>query len=366
VIPQGHVSPALRFHYHPCLEEFTVHARPSFRLLAAAAALCTLGVRTAAAQTAAPPPQVTVSGVGYLQYLYQLKSSSGINNFDVTRAYVNVLGRFSGGVSTRITADISRPAGDNSLRYRLKYAFVGYTPTGSALTFKLGQTQTPLIDWEEALWDYRMQGQMAMERGGYLSSSDFGLAVDGKWGPDKVNLQVGVYNGESYSGGTGDQRKDAMGRVSVRVLDTDDSSRVGGLRVTGYGQVGQPNTGGKRQRYLGMVSYRSRRLTLAAEYAATRDTVTGPPAGALAKGKVVSVFGVYHLPNSKVAVVGRFDSTDPNTAVANNRLDRVIAGVSYQLSPNLRLLADWDHVSVEGSGTPGLGSTAYLHAQFTF
>jgi len=193
-----------------------VHARLTYPFVAAAM-LGGLAVRAAAQQPAAQAPQVTVSGVSYLQYVYQLKDTANHNNnFDVTRAYLNVLGRFSGGVSTRITADIQRVGGgDNSLRYRLKYAFVAYTPQGSSLTYKVGQIHTPFIDWEEALWDYRMQGQMSLERGGYLSSSDFGLGVDGNWNADRVNMQVGIYNGESYSGGTGDKMTPAESVASV-------------------------------------------------------------------------------------------------------------------------------------------------------
>jgi len=107
-----------------------VHVRPLLSL-AAAGALSAMWATGLSAQAQAPQaPQVTVSGVSYLQYLYQLKDTANHNNnFDVTRAYINVLGRFSGGVSTRITADIQRVGGgDNSLRYRLKYAFVAYTP----------------------------------------------------------------------------------------------------------------------------------------------------------------------------------------------------------------------------------------------
>src|SRR5438094_72804 len=90
-----------------------------------------------------PPPQVTVGGVVYTQYLYQLKDSvNHFNNFDITRAYVNVLGKFSGGVGTRVTADIYRNA-DGSLGYRLKYAFATYTPQGSPLTFTIGQIPSP-------------------------------------------------------------------------------------------------------------------------------------------------------------------------------------------------------------------------------
>jgi phosphate-selective porin O/P len=349
-----------------------VHARLS-------AVLCALSMTalTAAAQApATQAPQVTVGGVAYLQYLYQLKDTANHNNnFDVTRAYINVIGRFSGGLYTRITVDVNRPPAvttDNSLRYRLKYAYAAYTPQGSSLTYKLGQIHTPFIDWEEALWDYRMQGQMAMERGGYLSSSDFGLGVDGNWSADKVNMQVGIYNGESYSGGTGDKRKDLMGRVSVRVKPTDDASRVGGLRVTAYGQYGKPTSGGKRSRLLGVVSYRTKQITLAGEYAVTKDSTTGPvPAPvAEASGSVASVFGVYHFSNSKAAVLARVDLTDPNTDVGNNRLTRFIGGASYQLTPNLRLLADLDLLSYQGGApTPALEATrsqAYFQAQFTF
>src|SRR5258708_20382819 len=96
------------------------------------------------------------------------------------------------------------PAGttDNSRTYRLKYAYFGYTPNGSPLTFKLGAIHTPWLDWEEALWDYRVQGQMALERGGYLTSSDFGAGVDSNQGADKVNGQFTIAHGEAYRAAT--------------------------------------------------------------------------------------------------------------------------------------------------------------------
>ncbi len=317
-----------------------------------------------------PPPQVTVGGVVYTQYLYQLKDSvNHFNNFDITRAYVNVLGKFAGGVSTRVTLDVNRPgAGDNSLRYRLKYAYATYTPTGSDLTFKLGLIHTPWLDWEEALWDYRMQGQMAFERASYGSAADFGAGVDGKWGPDKVNMQVTLVNGEGYSGGGGDQRKDAMGRVSVRMLDTDDSSRVGGLRITAYGQYGKPTGGGRRQRLLGMVSYRTKHLTLAGEALVARDSVTAPVT-VEQNGHLFSAFGVYKVPTSKVAVLARVDIWHKQ-AGATDKQTRIIGGVSYQLSPNWRLLADWDHVNYQtdplNTANDATRSQALFQTQFTF
>jgi hypothetical protein len=310
--------------------------------------------------------------LAYTQFVYQLKDTANhLNNFDITRAYVNVVGRFSGGLYTRITPDIYRNT-DGSLSYRLKYAYAAYTPAHSPLTYKVGMLHTPWLDWEEALWDYRMQGPMALDRGfvnatggqsGYLSASDLGAGVDGKWGPDKVNFQFTVVNGENYNRAPGDKGKDVSGRLSVRVLDTDDSSRVGGLRVTGYAQYGRANGGAERNRFLGLVSYRSKQITLAGEAAATQDG----PLGA-ASGHVYSAFGVYKFRNSKAAVLARVDVEDPQAGIAD-RQTRFIGGVSYQLTPNWRLLGDWDYVTFQGTPNPAqeaVRSQALFQTQFQF
>jgi hypothetical protein len=320
-----------------------------------------------AAPLAAQAPTVTVGGVGYAQYSYQLKDTANhLNNFDITRAYINVIGKFAYGVGTRVTPDIYRNT-DGSLGYRLKYAFVSWTPNEgkSPLTFKIGQIHTPWIDWEEHLWDYRMQGQMALERAGFMSSSDFGAGIDGMWGFDRFNFQVGVYNGENYNKAPGDQRKDLMGRASFRILSTDEGGRDGGLRLTGYAQYGKPTGGGARQRYIGMFSYRSKVLTLAAEAAATKDSVTDP-VSAERQGRVFSFFGVLRVPKTKFQVIGRLDAFDPNTDVDNDRTNRFIGGVAYQLSGNLRVLADIDHVDRTTPALEALRTQALFQVQFTF
>ncbi len=334
--------------------------------------LSALVAAIAAAPLGAQAPTVTVGGVAYAQYAYQLSDSANhVNNFDVTRAYINVLGKFAYGVNTRVTGDIFRSS-DGSLSYRLKYAFVGWTPEKSVLTFKIGQMQTPFVEWEEALWDYRMQGQVAVDRGGYMSSSDFGAGVDGNWGFDKVNMQVGLFNGENYNKAPGDQRKDLMARVSVRLLGTDEGGRTGGLRLTGYAGLGKPTGGGTRQRYLGMLSYRSKVLTLAAELVGTKDSALTSPITGGKKGRIFSAFGVVRIPKSKVQLIGRFDSTDPNTlsTATNDRVSRIIAGVAYQLSGNLRVLGDLDHASYQGGVTTpaneAVRSQALFQVQFTF
>src|SRR5436189_821024 len=310
------------------------------RALGAAVVAAAASAVQLAAQ-ASQAPQVTVGGLVYTQYVYQLKDTANhLNSFDITRAYINVLGRFSGGVTTRVTGDIYRNPSDSSLSYRLKYAFATYTPQGSPLTFKVGLIHTPWLDWEEALWDYRVQGAMAMDRAGYMSAADYGVGVDGKWMADKVNFQFTVVNGTFYSGTSAGQGKDAEARASVRVLDTNDSSRVGGLRITGYAGYGRA-LAGDRNRFIGMISYRSKEITLAGEAAVTQDGVLSAT-----NGHVYSAFGVYKFPQAKAAIIARVDVLH-RQAGAVDKQTRFIGGVSYQLSPNWRLLADWDYADYQ-------------------
>lgn len=357
------------------------------RLVGSVVTLVALVSARAAAQTTAPT--ITAGVLVYSQYGIQFHTDSvtnrHLNAFDITRAYINVVGKFTDGVGIRVTPDIYRVT-DGSLGFRLKYAYATWTPEKSPLTAKFGLIHTPWLDWEEALWDYRMQGSMALERfrsvagAGYLSSADFGAGVDGKFGDDKVNFQIGAYDGEFYSKPEGDSYKDLEARVSVRVLETDDFSRVGGLRVTGYAGIGTPTGGGRRNRYIGMVSYKSKMFTLAGEYGRARDRldneppVSGTPAPPApvpqVDSDVLSFFGVLNVPHSKVGIIGRYDLQKPDTDLDDNKQERLIAGVSYQLSPQVRLLADLDNFWTEsGIYTNAVNSTrttGFIHMQFNF
>ena len=336
-----------------------MHARLALRALAAVAlsALAAPALRAQAQQA----PQVSVTGVIYTQYQYQDAPIPAKSTFDMTRAYVNVLGRFSNGITTRLTTDVLPNGVGGNYVIRLKYAFAAWTPTGSSLTYKLGMIHTPWVDFEETLWDYRMQGTIAVDRnplGGpsTMTSSDIGFGVDGHWNGEKVNAQFALVNGEGYSLGTGDFRKDFEARVSYRLQPTNDNSRVGGLRLSGYVGVGKvTGSGADRNRYLGMLSYRTTQYTVAGEYVSVKN--------AALTGSIISAFGVYHLTNSKVALIGRVDVVDPDKNIAGNNTTRIIGGASYQLSPNVRMLADIDRVKASG----GTAINQFLiQAQFVF
>jgi hypothetical protein len=330
-------------------------------VVAASVVAAAAGARGASAQ------EVHVGGVVYSQFEYLLSDSAGHGNaFDVKRAYLDVRGSFPNGVATRVTADIHRQP-DGSLGYRLKYAYFTWRPENSPVTLKFGQIHTVWLDWEEGLWDYRMQGTMPIERYGYTSSSDLGAGVDGAWADQKLNVQLAAHNGESYHGAEGDKHKDVSARVSYRLLPSDDGGARGGLRLTGMTSFGAPVGGGTRNRYMGMVSWRSSRLTLAGEAARTVDGTDPEPN---ARGNFVSAYGVLRVPESPWALVARVDRSDPNVDVDDDALTRVIAGVSYRLGSNVLVLLDVDHVSYQG-GPPSAAADArrsslLFQTQFTF
>lgn len=337
-----------------------------------AVALALLGGAASQARAqAAQQPTLHVGMLGYAQYMYQMSGTPtgapASNNFDITRAYIDLKGSIPGGIGVRVTTDVFRvsdsTSNDNgSLAARLKYAYATYTPSGSPLTFKLGQIHTPWLDWIEGMYGYRMQGTMPTERNGFFNSGDLGFGVDGAWGQQMVNMQVGIYNGEGYHG-YGDARKDVEGRVSVRLLPSDDHGSRGGLRVTGYGQYGKPTDGGKRYRAIGMLSYHSKRFTIAAEGALRGDSTAGSST-TLRKGRLFAGYAVVRIPNSPVAVLARADLWDPNTSATGDRQTRIIGGVSYDLSSYVRLLADVDAVSYQ-SGAPSIAN-ALFQMQFTY
>jgi hypothetical protein len=135
-----------------------------------------------------------------------------------------------------------------------------------------------------------------------------------------------------------------------------------------------------------MVSYRSNDLTLAGEYGSIIDSTTGG-ASAIGGGGVVaaahqkkatllSVYGVYHFPNTRYSLIGRADVLNSNTAdtTVQSKTTRLIAGVAYQLSPNLRLLADVDLLSFKSGYVVNAGNyagyvnrnLAYVQAMYSY
>ena len=255
------------------------------------------------------------------------------NSFNVGRAYINVTGNVSHLLAFRITPDIVRESGTGStlagsLTFRLKYAYAqvnldDWMTKGSWV--RLGIQQTPWVDFEEQVYRYRFQGTIFMDREGYLSSSDAGVAFHSNFARNYGDVQVGIYNGETYSRAEANDQKAIQIRGTFRPLPRGAVTR--GLRLTGFYDADRYVKNAERQRFLVAPTFEHKYLNAAFQYAETKDQTGATKT--LVEGKGWSVWAT---PRSTMGIEGllRFDHLEVDTA-KNTKRDRTILGVAYWL-----------------------------------
>jgi hypothetical protein len=310
------------------------------KVLLTIALLTTLFARPAFGQSPpaqTPPPAsaepeypiVRVGGLSYLQYDAELKNRDDYNNFDVTRAYLNINAQVSKNVRFRFTPDIRRindGSLSGSLVLRVKYAFAQFdniTPKG---WIRLGAHQTPWLDFEEGINRYRVQGTMFSEREALIpGSSDFGASyftpLPGEYG----EVHAGVYNGEGFSQPEANKYKSIQVRGTVRPLPHGGVIR--GLRVSGFYNAGW--YAADRPRRLGIVMGSFEHKHVVATLQALKATERPIPLLVDVDRTGWSAFVEPRQGPSGLAGILRYDSFDPDDAVGGNAQDRVIAGGAY-------------------------------------
>ncbi len=380
---------------------FRIVSRPSVAFVGAltllAAANAHAQVTPAAGYT--PPddtPSVKIGGVIYTNYTYQdtptAKDADGntINpsSFDVGRAYINVTGQINHWVSFRITPDVSGhftttttstalPTGssvtastsyDGSLVYRLKYAF-GQVNFDDFLTkgswARLGEQQTPIIDYLEGIYRYRFQGTVFAEREGFLTSSDFGLSGHYNLPNNYGDIHAGVYNGDGYSKGEANDQKAFQVRGTLRPFPMGGVWK--GVRLTAFYDADKYVKGADRKRFIGDATFEHKSLNLGFEYVDAKDQTS------ITKSKVsANGYSIWATPRSNVGLEAliRYDSLKPNTDV-DARKNRLILGGSYWFkttasSVSAALLADYEHVTYDTALAKPNETRYALHALFTF
>jgi hypothetical protein len=287
------------------------------------------------------------------------------SEFEVRRAYINVTGTINDFISFRITPDIAArqttsatglPAGarvtgslDGSLVFRLKYAYGQvsldrFLPHGSWV--RLGQQQTPYVDFMEGICRCRFQGTIFSEREGFLSSSDIGLSARAALPNDYGEIHAGVYNGDTYTRPEPNDQKAFQIRGSVRPMPKHEAMK--GLRFHFFYDADRPVAHGARSRLIGAATFEHRYLIAGAEYLDAEDR----PAAAAATTKA-SGWSAFAQPRSKVGLDGwlRYDSLKPNQG-SDARKSRTILGVAYWFKVlhapfAAALLADYEQVKYD-------------------
>ncbi len=275
------------------------------------------------------------------------------SSFNVTRAYINVLGNLNHYIAFRITPDIVRETGGStgtgsslagSYTFRLKYAFGQFnlddwTTKGSWV--RLGLQQTPLVDYEEGVYRYRFQGPVFADREGFLTASDSGLAGHWNFPGNYGEVHTGFYNGEGYSKAETNNEKAFQIRGTVRPLPLGGIWK--GLRVTGFLDRDHYLRSAKRTRAVAQVTFEHPLVNAGFDYLTGKDQTgaTKPEVDAIG----YSLWVTPRFGKSGWEMLLRHDQLKPNKAVSQKRT-RNIAGVAYWF-PNLNkvqsaLMVDYD------------------------
>jgi hypothetical protein len=277
-------------------------------------------------------PIVRVGGLSYLQHDAELENRDGFNNFDVTRAYLNVNGQLAANVRFRVTPDIRRFTDStgqlgSSLVVRIKYAFVQFDNVGRDRSWiRFGVAQTPFIDFEESINRYRVQGTVFAEREPVVpGSGDAGIGYFTPLPKNYGEVHVGVYNGEGYGNTEVNKYKSVQGRVTVRPFP--NRGLATGLRVTGFFTAGWYAADRPRHVGIAMASYEHRHLVATVQRLVTTDEP--PTATHRADRSGWSVFVEPREGPTGWAGIARIESFDPDDSIADNSHWRSIVGGAY-------------------------------------
>ena len=361
---------------------------------------------------------VELSGVVYGNFQYhvepgatpsqdaQVRAGLEENQFSLERAYVNVRASVAPRTSLRVTSDLHRA--DDGYELRLKYGYVDYRflERGRASAFaRVGMLQNVVIDHEERFWP-RWLGTAPLDRAGYFSSADLGLAV-GATLPDRLGeLYAQVVNGQGYQrvGESDDRFKDWAARVSLTpVAALDESSPLRGLFVSPWyykgdtasifgpgseldatpGYLGPVRQGRRRDRYGVVVGWESERFGSAGVSVARRrseveggaNTPASPIVVGRREGRLTSAFAALRpfavLDSASrwpLGVVLRYDRDDADRATPGFT-HYVVAGLAYDVNSHLSVALDYQE-TLPQDGQPPTRATlrqiyfAHLQARF--
>jgi hypothetical protein len=135
---------------------------------------------------------------------------SNPNIFDMGRAYLTFRMPAGDNGAIRITTDIFQNTNPAQNTYyqgwvvRLKYAYAQYTGLrndwgpGSSLVGRIGMLHTVAIDYTESLWPRYLQ-QTPIEKNGFFSSADVGVAGLGTLGNRWGEIYGTITNGSAYT-----------------------------------------------------------------------------------------------------------------------------------------------------------------------
>jgi hypothetical protein len=359
---------------------------------------------------APPPPPATVaipvdfSGVLYANFQYRGDKgpSKSQNKFDLERAYLTFRMPAGDRATIRITADVfQQTTTPNDAFYRgwvvrAKYAYLQYDLIKSAswnANIRGGLLHNVVIDHVESFWP-RWLSQTPVERAGFFSSSDAGVAT--LWTlPNKFGeFYATIVNGPGYTSRETDRFKDYAARLSITPLSGASNKLIKTFALTGWtyvgavassfaaggaGQIGPVGSSLPRTRSGVFVGLRDPRLSAGAEWDTRKDaretganTIASPRVEFDSTGRLLAGFATikpFQLMNDQstfpLGLVARWDRFKPNTGT-DGYINTVIGGLTWDLNKKAALSLDYQEVTPHSGAIAAAPKTYFLHLVANF
>lgn len=321
-------------------------------------------------------------------------ADSNYTTFEVTRAYFNLLYTPSDAVSLRITPDIYRSTkinsslnaqSENSLVFRLKYAFIDFNKLFAGTKYfkagkvTFGQTQEPLVDWEEGLTGHRYTYKMPMDFAAGLSSTYVGARLRG---PIQINGKtyfdgdLGVFTNGTYGATEASSGKQFMGRATYYPFGTKVERT--GLGLTVFGDYGGTNVatsstasgqyGIDRTVFMGHYQTSDKGYLIAGQYDISHNIK--------ANGNTQSGYafeGNARLGNahSPFHAFGMYQYYEPYSNATNSdatRYSRTVGGIAYKFNKNFDIALTDSNLHYKNSTAAGKNdaNAVSIFTQYSF
>ena len=357
----------------------------------------------------AAPPAPIFSGVLFGNYQYHGEAANrSQNRFEVERAYLTFRMPAGERLGIRITADVfqqTSTANNADAFYRgwvvrAKYAYLQYDYVQAkhaadwSAVARIGLLHNMFIDHEESFWP-RWLSTVPVDRAGYFSSADAGLATLVSF-PNKIGeLYAAIFNGPGFTSREVDRFKDYGARLTFTPLSNSDMSYLRSFAVDGWvyrgaiaskfvnggvGQVGPVGDALDRNRWGVFAGIKDPRLVIGADYAQRDDEGEGASLNTPASPRAVSdstgrLFSVYtHVKpflfaNAaspvRLGVVARWDRVTPNTS-NDGHYNLLIGGLTWDLSKQAAVSLDYQEQTPKGTTAVSPTRVYYLHIVANF
>jgi len=364
-----------------------------------------LPLAAAAQQTASStPPTLNFSGVlyGNFQYRGDAGPSKSQNKFDLERVYLTFRMPAGEKGSIRVTTDLFQQTTSGSDAYykgwvlRAKYAYFQCDLLKNARWAALaraGLVHTVVIDHSETFWP-RWISQTPIERAGFFSSADAGVASLVTL-PEKMGeFYATVTNGPGYTSRETDRFKDYAARLSLTPLGSSEVRLLKTFTLTGWiyrgavgskfasggtGQIGPVGSGLDRTRAGVFLGIRDPRLVIGADFGTRTDggegganTTASPRTVTDSTGRLLAGYVVLrplHFSDTKAAsplgLVARWDRFKPNTSAAAFS-NIIIGGLIWDLNARSSLSIDYQEQTPHFGPVVATSKTYFLHLVANF